>query len=590
MSSRTFYNLTKGITARPRSRRLREAGGYYIAINAGKDSGENPIFPAADDIWIREEYTDGGVTKVRARLNPELTGAYADGFLTAFGSNPSGGGGEGGGVNMLRVWQDLTNNASLTEYGSTTKIALEHIDSLGIWRELTNNNELASHDANTLIAASHIPDITTAKISNLHTWTGNNAITNVGTISSGVWHGTTIGAEYGGTGSTGFGGAYRVAYSLSATQLVTLPPNESSTRKYLSQVNGGVPAWSEISLTVPKATDSVIGGFQTGFTETGKNYAVRMDGNKAYVRVPWANDNTTYKLTLNGTTKGDSDWGTNLGSCYAPTAAGTSGNVLVSGGTGTAPSWATSLSLTTLTVSTGLTTLNGTSETRYALQVGSSTNNKGIQLYGELHFNGSDTAYINYTTANGIRSSEHFLVGTNTNPKSLTVYGTSSLVGALSVGGNIGSAGNITADGYLRTEGAVYIGGGSQYINYVASNSGLHTNVGFYSEKYLVGFKTMSASDARLKKNLRDVNLSVNAIAAAPAVTFEWRDKSKGRGAGSLAQYWQHLLPQNVHVFGDGEHLSMEYGNIALISAIILARKVKELEARVSELERRIAA
>ena len=45
---------------------------------------------------------------------------------------------------------------------------------------------------------------------------------------------------------------------------------------------------------------------------------------------------TTYKLTLNGTTKGSGS--TNLGSIYAPTSAGTNGQYLKSNGTG-APTW-----------------------------------------------------------------------------------------------------------------------------------------------------------------------------------------------------------------------------------------------------------
>lgn len=47
---------------------------------------------------------------------------------------------------------------------------------------------------------------------------------------------------------------------------------------------------------------------------------------------------TTYKLTLNGTTKGDGDNGEDLGTLYAPTEIGTSGQYLRSTGNG-APAW-----------------------------------------------------------------------------------------------------------------------------------------------------------------------------------------------------------------------------------------------------------
>ena len=47
--------------------------------------------------------------------------------------------------------------------------------------------------------------------------------------------------------------------------------------------------------SVPVATNDVVGGFKTGYTTSGKNYAVAIDGSsKAYVNVPWTDNNTTY--------------------------------------------------------------------------------------------------------------------------------------------------------------------------------------------------------------------------------------------------------------------------------------------------------
>jgi hypothetical protein len=58
---------------------------------------------------------------------------------------------------------------------------------------------------------------------------------------------------------------------------------------------------------VPTASDTGIGGIKTGYTATGKNYPVTLDGSsKAYVTVPWTDTdtNTTYTFgtgTSNGT-------------------------------------------------------------------------------------------------------------------------------------------------------------------------------------------------------------------------------------------------------------------------------------------------
>lgn len=54
------------------------------------------------------------------------------------------------------------------------------------------------------------------------------------------------------------------------------------------------------SYVLPKASDSALGGIQTGYSENSKNYAVRVDGSgKAYVTVNWTD--TTYTNAASGT-------------------------------------------------------------------------------------------------------------------------------------------------------------------------------------------------------------------------------------------------------------------------------------------------
>lgn len=89
--------------------------------------------------------------------------------------------------------------------------------------------------------------------------------------------------------------------------------------------------------------------------------------------------NTQYYLTLNGTVKGTSGT-TNLGSFYAPTSSGTSGQYLKSNGSGSAPTWATfdfassshshTLSIATTTDSSSITLA---ANTKYKLTAGGST-------------------------------------------------------------------------------------------------------------------------------------------------------------------------------------------------------------------------
>ena len=93
-------------------------------------------------------------------------------------------------------------------------------------------------------------------------------------------------------------------------------------------------------------------------------------------------------------------------------------------------------------------------------------------------------------------------------------------------------------------------------------------------------------SDARDKNIVGNVGLSVEQIANAPAVRFKWKDgrRDKSMQTGSIAQYWQKVLPEVIREKED--RLSLSYGVAALVSAIVTARKVVDHERRIAELER----
>ena len=184
----------------------------------------------------------------------------------------------------------------------------------------------------------------------------------------------------------------------------------------------------------------------------------------------------------------------------------------------------------------------------------------------------------------GVDSINGFLFITNSNGR--LGIGTSQPSSTLHVAGGAYITSSIITDSYI------YIGGTSAYIR----NDGgyLRTNVGFAADGFISAGGVASSSDARLKKNLKDVALTVHDIAAAPAVSFDWVD-GRGSSAGSIAQYWQPLLPDNVRAWEVDGMLSMEYGNIALLAAITIARavetqeqKIARLEARVQELENQL--
>lgn len=98
--------------------------------------------------------------------------------------------------------------------------------------------------------------------------------------------------------------------------------------------SGGTSGAVSYSLKVASSTE--IGGIRLGYAENGKNYPVELDDeNKAYVNVPWTDNNTTYSsgtgISISGTTINHSN------SITASNGGPTSNATLTFGGTFTVP-------------------------------------------------------------------------------------------------------------------------------------------------------------------------------------------------------------------------------------------------------------
>lgn len=111
----------------------------------------------------------------------------------------------------------------------------------------------------------------------------------------------------------------------------------------------------------------------------------------------------------------------------------------------------------------------------------------------------------------------------------------------------------------------------------------IHSTTGIWSDGYVSAKGQNTSSDMRLKNVLNDVVLGVKDIANAPSMRFSWKNGG-GVDVGSSAQYWQGLLPDAVKE-RDGM-LEMQYANIALLSAIALAKNFETMDERVARLER----
>ena len=114
----------------------------------------------------------------------------------------------------------------------------------------------------------------------------------------------------------------------------------------------------------------------------------------------------------------------------------------------------------------------------------------------------------------------------------------------------------------------------------------LHAYVGFYSDGYVSALGANTSSDIRKKDVLGARVLSIDEIANAPSIKYQWKqNKALGTQVGSIAQYWERVLPEAVHKDTDG-YMTMQYGVIALLAGIATAKKVREHERRISELEK----
>ena len=112
----------------------------------------------------------------------------------------------------------------------------------------------------------------------------------------------------------------------------------------------------------------------------------------------------------------------------------------------------------------------------------------------------------------------------------------------------------------------------------------LRARYGVLSDGYVTAL-----SDERDKIIIENFDIPLDYIAKAPMVSYEWKDKEKrgnGQHVGSIAQYWVRELPELTPEVNN--RYSMDYGRIALLSAIVDARHIVNLEDRVARLERRL--
>lgn len=92
-----------------------------------------------------------------------------------------------------------------------------------------------------------------------------------------------------------------------------------------------------------------------------------------------------------------------------------------------------------------------------------------------------------------------------------------------------------------------------------------------------------SGSDIRFKDIIDNTSLDISDIANAPLFTFKWNDREDNNThLGTSAQYWEDKA---VGLVSGEEFKTLNYASLGVAMGISLAKKVKELEDRINELE-----
>ena len=346
---------------------------------------------------------------------------------------------------------------------------------------------------------------------------------------------------------------------------------------------GGGGAGGAGVYVLPAASNSELGGIKLGYpTGTGKYYPVQLDDQqRAYVNVPWTyahfgtDGNDYVPITIENVTKNVLTSHQSLAG-YIPkhNIDSTNGNI---------PTWGT------LTAANGYSagaiwSFPGGSDLAFAYKSGQvSMQVDGFFYQNEGSYKVCDVGGFTMTGNIYIGNTTIYASGSNGGINSLAVAD-DCILGDCNIGGHLGLKSLNTNDAGISFYTMSGGGLGRVYTNgnfYLYNGSGGYASL--YAQNGYAEGTWASKSDARMKNVVGDVDLTVEQIAAMPAVKFTWKnDPEKRVHVGTLAQPWQKVLPEAIETT-QADTLMMCYGEAAMVSVIKLAQRVLELERMIKE-------
>jgi hypothetical protein len=202
------------------------------------------------------------------------------------------------------------------------------------------------------------------------------------------------------------------------------------------------------------------------------------------------------------------------------------------------------------------------------------TGNQTITLSGDA--SGSGTTAITVTVADD--SHNHII--SNVDGLQTALDAKAALSGA-NFTGNVYSTGNIGLDStdYIKfTNNArmdVYVNGSNEFR--------FESDGDFHADGDVIAYSTTTASDEKLKDNIKVVDSALDKVCQLKGVTFTWK-RDDHPSAGVIAQDVQKVLPEAVKEITDmkgSQHLTVNYP--ALTS--ILIESIKELKLEIEQLK-----
>jgi len=366
---------------------------------------------------------------------------------------------------------------------------------------------------------------------------------------------------------------------------------------------------SSSGYTLPAASNSALGGIKTGFSTnaSNRNYAVQLSSQKAYVNVPWTDNNT---MGLGFVVEdGDGTAVTITEGKYLKFKEG-SGN---------------GININFTDISTGSST--DEFDLDFNLNIAGLANDLTTSLFNH-------DSYIAITDSEDSNTTHKMLVGDMVDALAgsglLSNGGTGNNVVAINVGaGNgisvtqdgvavtahsnitVSSNGVAVSDDIFNTNLRIGRGGTGMYMDYTTQSDAItirtdHATVGNNSHgnrkfEFTNGgiFRSLGTqvlnytgwSDKRLKKNIKNLNYGLDAIMKLRPVSYAWKkevDADKANSLGFIAQEVEKVIPELVTesetIFDDKKAKGIDYVKMVAV----LTKAVQEQQKQIDELKKLI--